>query len=56
MNNYERISLMNSKELAKFISDVVFCGNCFLKRRCDKAQLTCKEVIEQWLLSEVTND
>lgn len=50
MINYDKISLMNIKELAKFMSDIMYCKGCFLAPKCKDC---CSRVVEQWLLSEV---
>ena len=50
--NYDRIRNMSVEELAKFMMDIDYVGECPLpKERCKGR--TCIECIKQWLESEV---
>ena len=58
MTNFDKIKSMNIEEMAKFLSNVVYCEMCPVSKLCneDTTYQECPEKLKQWLLSEVQND
>lgn len=55
MTNYKKIKNMSVEEMAEFMMDIDYIGECPLpKERCNGR--SCIECIKQWLESEVEGE